>query len=121
MKYLFWITIVTLALSLMSLSVFGQTPKKMITNSFDYDKAWREVDSLMNLSQLINVEQLVEKIYTQARANGDSDQLIKNKNLNSQIALQDYRLEKGKFDNIVSIEMFEAVGEKYWNDYRSIA
>jgi cyclopropane-fatty-acyl-phospholipid synthase len=48
-----------------------------------------------------------------------SEQLINNKNINSQIALQDYRHEKGKFDNIVSIEMFEAVGKKYWDDYFS--
>lgn len=33
------------------------------------------------------------------------------------IALQDYRLEKGRYDNIVSIEMFEAVGEEYWPSY----
>ena len=31
--------------------------------------------------------------------------------------LQDYRLCKGAFDNIVSIEMFEAVGEHYWPAY----
>ncbi|OCX66479.1 cyclopropane-fatty-acyl-phospholipid synthase [Thioclava sp. SK-1] len=36
---------------------------------------------------------------------------------NAQIALQDYRHETGKFDHIVSIEMFEAVGEKYWPTY----
>lgn len=35
------------------------------------------------------------------------------------IALEDYRLQKGKFDSIVSIEMFEAVGEKYWPVYFS--
>lgn len=28
--------------------------------------------------------------------------------------LQDYRDESGKYDRIASIEMFEAVGEKYW-------
>ncbi len=33
------------------------------------------------------------------------------------IAYQDYRKEKSKFDHIVSIEMFEAVGEKYWPIY----
>ena len=33
------------------------------------------------------------------------------------IRLQDYRLAKGSFDNIVSIEMFEAVGEHYWPQY----
>lgn len=33
------------------------------------------------------------------------------------IRLQDYRDIKGTFDNIVSIEMFEAVGERYWPGY----
>ncbi len=33
------------------------------------------------------------------------------------IKLQDYRKEKNKYDNIVSIEMFEAVGKEYWNTY----
>jgi cyclopropane-fatty-acyl-phospholipid synthase len=33
------------------------------------------------------------------------------------IRLQDYRRCKGQFDNIVSIEMFEAVGEHYWPQY----
>lgn len=31
-----------------------------------------------------------------------------------EIKFQDYRDEKGKYDHIASIEMFEAVGEKYW-------
>lgn len=31
--------------------------------------------------------------------------------------LQDYRDEKGRYDGIASIEMFEAVGEKYWPVY----
>jgi cyclopropane-fatty-acyl-phospholipid synthase len=31
--------------------------------------------------------------------------------------LQDYRDEKGMYDGIASIEMFEAVGEKYWPVY----
>lgn len=31
--------------------------------------------------------------------------------------LQDYRDEKGTYDGIASIEMFEAVGEKYWPTY----
>jgi len=35
------------------------------------------------------------------------------------IRLQDYRLARGRFDNIVSIEMFEAVGEHYWPAYFS--
>jgi cyclopropane-fatty-acyl-phospholipid synthase len=33
------------------------------------------------------------------------------------IRLQDYREAGGKFDMIVSIEMFEAVGEQYWPNY----
>jgi cyclopropane-fatty-acyl-phospholipid synthase len=33
------------------------------------------------------------------------------------IALEDYRQQNGTFDNIVSIEMFEAVGERYWPTY----
>lgn len=36
------------------------------------------------------------------------------------IRLQDYRDTKGKFDSIVSIEMFEAVGERYWPQYFSM-
>ena len=33
------------------------------------------------------------------------------------IRLEDYRKSKGTFDHIVSIEMFEAVGEHYWPQY----
>ncbi|MEM8632190.1 MAG: cyclopropane-fatty-acyl-phospholipid synthase family protein [Pseudomonadota bacterium] len=33
------------------------------------------------------------------------------------IRLQDYRDERGTYDGIASIEMFEAVGEKYWPVY----
>ena len=33
------------------------------------------------------------------------------------IAFQDYRDETGTYDRIASIEMFEAVGEKYWPTY----
>ena len=36
-----------------------------------------------------------------------------------QIKLQDYRDERGLYDGIASIEMFEAVGEKYWPTYFS--
>jgi cyclopropane-fatty-acyl-phospholipid synthase len=36
---------------------------------------------------------------------------------NVDIAFEDYRIQQGKYDNIVSIEMFEAVGEKYWSTY----
>lgn len=33
------------------------------------------------------------------------------------IVLEDYRLQTGLYDRIVSIEMFEAVGEKFWPTY----
>lgn len=36
---------------------------------------------------------------------------------NADICLEDYRNQQGKFDRIVSIEMFEAVGERYWQTY----
>ena len=34
-----------------------------------------------------------------------------------EIKLQDYRDERGRYDGIASIEMFEAVGESYWPVY----
>ncbi|PIB25631.1 cyclopropane-fatty-acyl-phospholipid synthase [Amylibacter kogurei] len=34
-----------------------------------------------------------------------------------EIVMQDYREERGKYDGVASIEMFEAVGEKYWPVY----
>ncbi len=44
---------------------------------------------------------------------------IKNAGLSGQveISLRDYRDETGTYDGIASIEMFEAVGEKYWPAY----
>ncbi len=49
--------------------------------------------------------------FAAARLNGNAD-----------IRLEDYRKVGGKFDMIVSIEMFEAVGEHYWPQYfRAIA
>lgn len=35
------------------------------------------------------------------------------------ISLEDYRVQAGKYDQIVSIEMFEAVGQKFWPIYFS--
>ncbi|HKX65548.1 MAG TPA: cyclopropane-fatty-acyl-phospholipid synthase family protein [Rhizomicrobium sp.] len=46
--------------------------------------------------------------FARERLNGTAD-----------IQLRDYRLCQGRFDNIVSIEMFEAVGEHYWPAYFS--
>ena len=36
-----------------------------------------------------------------------------------ELKFQDYREEKGTYDRIVSIEMFEAVGERFWATYFS--
>lgn len=47
-----------------------------------------------------------QKGYADARLDGRAD-----------IRLQDYRATTGTFDNIVSIEMIEAVGERYWPTY----
>ncbi|MEI9996433.1 MAG: cyclopropane-fatty-acyl-phospholipid synthase family protein [Rhizomicrobium sp.] len=38
-------------------------------------------------------------------------------NREADVRLEDYRKVRGTFDNIVSIEMFEAVGEHYWPAY----
>ena len=40
-------------------------------------------------------------------------------NFDSDVVLEDYRHQNGKYDSIVSIEMFEAVGEKFWPIYFS--
>ena len=44
---------------------------------------------------------------------------VRKENLEEKIKIvfQDYRLMEGKFDKIVSIEMIEAVGHKYFNEY----
>lgn len=46
-------------------------------------------------------------------------EMIKAKGLTGNVSLQeiDYRDIKGTFDKVVSIEMIEAVGEKYWDNY----
>lgn len=47
-----------------------------------------------------------QKLYADQRLGG-----------NAAIALEDYRHQEGKYDFLVSIEMFEAVGERYWKTY----
>ncbi|PRY22545.1 cyclopropane-fatty-acyl-phospholipid synthase [Aliiruegeria haliotis] len=47
-----------------------------------------------------------QQCYAEARLDGRAD-----------IQLRDYRDIKGRYDNIVSIEMIEAVGERYWPSY----
>ena len=39
------------------------------------------------------------------------------KNSNIEPKIQDYRHENGKYDAVVSIEMFEAVGREFWKTY----
>lgn len=34
-----------------------------------------------------------------------------------EVVMQDYRDEHGRYDGVASVEMFEAVGEKYWPTY----
>ena len=50
-----------------------------------------------------------QKGYADARLDGRAE-----------IRLQDYRQVTSRFDNIVSIEMIEAVGERYWPTYFAI-
>ena len=38
---------------------------------------------------------------------------------NVEIAIEDYRIQQGLYDYVVSIEMIEAVGREYWNLYFS--
>jgi cyclopropane-fatty-acyl-phospholipid synthase len=40
-------------------------------------------------------------------------------NKNADIVIEDYRIQQGQYDYIVSIEMIEAVGKQYWNTYFS--
>jgi cyclopropane fatty-acyl-phospholipid synthase-like methyltransferase len=40
-------------------------------------------------------------------------------NKNADIVIEDYRIQQGQYDYIVSIEMIEAVGKAYWNTYFS--
>jgi cyclopropane-fatty-acyl-phospholipid synthase len=39
------------------------------------------------------------------------------RNRDAEVRLEDYRKVRGTFDSVVSIEMFEAVGEHYWPAY----
>jgi cyclopropane-fatty-acyl-phospholipid synthase len=45
--------------------------------------------------------------------------ITRTRKLNTNILLEDYRHQDGKYDIVVSIEMLEAVGEKYWDTYFS--
>jgi len=50
-------------------------------------------------------------------SNAQHDYATKRLGSNAKIALEDYRLQEGQYNNIVSIEMFEAVGERFWPVY----
>lgn len=49
-------------------------------------------------------------------------QRVNKLNLNDrvEVLLTDYRTLHGQYDHIVSIEMFEAVGQEYWSEYFSV-
>ena len=42
---------------------------------------------------------------------------LSGRGLSAELVLQDYRDERGTYDGVASIEMFEAVGEEYWPSY----
>ncbi|MCX8114003.1 MAG: class I SAM-dependent methyltransferase, partial [Burkholderiaceae bacterium] len=42
---------------------------------------------------------------------------LQGQGLNADLRLRDYRDERGTYDGVASIEMFEAVGEAYWPTY----
>lgn len=63
-----------------------------------------------------NLQKIKALTISQEQARFAKERLA-NKNLSAEILIQDYRLETGKFDNIVSIEMFEAVGREYWPQF----
>jgi cyclopropane-fatty-acyl-phospholipid synthase len=46
-----------------------------------------------------------------------ADERLAGSGLSAELKLQDYRDCTGTFDRIVSIEMIEAVGERYWRQY----
>ena len=54
-----------------------------------------------------------------SQKNFTEDRIRNNSLKNSEVHLCDYRDLKGSFDRIISIEMIEAVGEKYWDTYFS--
>jgi len=42
---------------------------------------------------------------------------LERQDLPAELVLQDYRDERGQYDGVASIEMFEAVGQAYWPSY----
>ena len=52
-------------------------------------------------------------------SNEQHDYATKRLDEKASIVLEDYRHQKGKYDYLVSIEMFEAVGKKFWPTYFS--
>ncbi len=46
-----------------------------------------------------------------------ADQRLQSKGAAANVVLEDYRHVEGQYDHIVSIEMFEAVGEAWWATY----
>jgi len=68
----------------------------------------------VNVTGLSLSSQQLEYANAQARASGFNSSGSQG---STKFEYCDYRDVEGKFDNIVSIEMFEAVGQQYWETY----
>ena len=66
-----------------------------------------------NFSANVTAITISKKQYEKVREKVFTEKLTEKIN----VKLTDYREIKGLYDKIVSIEMFEAVGEKYWSKY----
>jgi cyclopropane-fatty-acyl-phospholipid synthase len=60
---------------------------------------------------------LVKGLTLSAAQRAFAQRRLEREDLPAEIVEQDYRDERGRYDGIASIEMFEAVGEAYWPDY----
>ena len=76
---------------------------------------WGGFSSFLAKKYLANVTAITisKKQYEKAKQKIYDDKLTDKVD----VKLLDYRNINGKYDKIVSIEMFEAVGEKYWSKY----
>ena len=94
---------------------------KNIINSFDKKEA-----SILEVGcgwggfaevALENNDYLLKGITLSVEQHKYATDRLKDKKAN--IVIEDYRIQQGKYDYIVSIEMIEAVGKEYWNTYFS--
>lgn len=59
----------------------------------------------------------VKGVTVSAAQHAYAQQRLADKSAQAELCLEDYRDIKGRHDAIVSIEMFEAVGQRYWKTY----